>query len=78
VPVLTLTSNKVAFRQLLISRACWPLLIDQRGSDEELVTLGVGHAKEKGWIETDDWVVVVSGTEGIQGSAHTLKIIRVR
>eukprot|EP00475_Leptophrys_vorax_P027483 TRINITY_DN3917_c0_g1_i1.p1 TRINITY_DN3917_c0_g1~~TRINITY_DN3917_c0_g1_i1.p1 ORF type:complete len:514 (-),score=138.32 TRINITY_DN3917_c0_g1_i1:40-1581(-) len=76
VPVLTLTHNEVTFRQCMLSRALWPVLTEKK-ADGDLVTFGVGYAKDKGWVETDNWVVVVSGTDGIQGSAHTLKVIKV-
>jgi len=76
VPIVTVTHNEVTIRQCMSSRAVWPVLME-RTSDEKLVEQAVALAKEKRWIHVDDWVVVVSGSEGIQGSAHTLKVIRV-
>ena len=78
VPVLTMTSVEQSYRQLLISQSVWPLLCDPSLSDKELMQKGIKHAVEHKWVKPGDWVVVVSGSQGIQGSAHTMNIIQVK
>lgn len=78
VPVLTVSSSQVTLRQTMAVRNLWPLLAPaESSSDEDLVQHAISHAKFKGWVEVDDWVVIISGTSGVSGSAHTLKVVRV-
>lgn len=78
VPIITMTSDEQTFRQLLVSRAVWPVMTSSSKGDEELLEEGIAMAKSNSWVKTDDWVVVVSGTQGISGSAHTLKVVQVQ
>lgn len=78
IPVLAITTNETVFRQCLVSRAVWPMLASVRKSDDELISDAVANALSNKWVAKDDWVVVVSGMQGIQGSAHTLKVVKVQ
>lgn len=77
VPVITVTSTPHVSRQLLLSRAVWPILAEEK-SDDKLIEEAIAIAKSNRWVTSDDWIIVVSGSQGIQGSAHTLKVVRVQ
>ncbi|CEO94910.1 Pyruvate kinase [Plasmodiophora brassicae] len=78
IPVLTLTTDKTVYRQTLASRALWPMLVQGGKSDDEMMQDAIAYAQKNKWVAVDDWVIVVSGTQGIQGSAHTLRVVRVQ
>eukprot|EP00474_Spongospora_subterranea_P009291 CRZ09749.1 hypothetical protein [Spongospora subterranea] len=78
IPVISVTADPIVYRQLLVTRAVWPLLVPSGKSDEEMIEDTIKYAVSQKWAATDEWIVIVSGTQGIQGSAHTLKVVRVQ
>lgn len=75
VPVLTLTANEQTFRHCLVSRSLYPVLLPNH-SYANAFSRGVEMGKSLGWIQSGDYVVLVSGnTHGVPGSTDTLKIV---
>jgi hypothetical protein len=58
----------------MVHRALWPLVVASGLSDEQMMTEAIKHAVDNKWVARCEWVVVVSGTQGIRGSfdAHLL------
>lgn len=58
---------RTVYRQTLASRALWPMLVQGGKSDDEMMQDAIAYAQKNKWVAVDDWVIVVSGTQGIQG-----------
>jgi len=82
-PVIVLTKNETTFRQCLVSRALFPLLMEggAKGEDSEsaYVEKGVEFAKSRGWLKSGDSMVVVSGmVSGVSGGTNMMKVLDVK
>jgi pyruvate kinase len=74
-PIVALTHKDWAMRQLALEWGVTPLLIDESPDLEQLWSLSIKAAREAGFIETGDRVVITAGTAvNIPGSTNVIKV----
>jgi pyruvate kinase len=74
-PIVALTHKDWAMRQLALEWGVTPLLIDESPDIEQLWSLSIGAAKEAGFLEPGDRVVITAGTAvNIPGSTNVIKV----
>jgi pyruvate kinase len=74
-PIVALTHKDWAMRQLALEWGVTPLLIDESPDVEQLWSESIRAAREAGFIETGDRVVITAGTAvNIPGSTNVIKV----
>lgn len=74
-PIITLTSEAIAYRQLALSWGVEPLLINPVHHAEEMFTNVVNTVVEKGFVKKGDKVVITSGVPiGMSGTTSLIKV----
>ena len=74
-PIVALTHKDWAMRQLALEWGVTPLLIDESHDLEQLWTLSIQAAREAGFLEPGDRVVMTAGTAvNIPGSTNVIKV----
>nr|WP_246605559.1 pyruvate kinase [Sphaerospermopsis torques-reginae] len=74
-PIITLTSEPIAYRQLALSWGVEPLLIKPVHHAEEMFTNVVNTVVEKGFVKKGDKVVITSGVPiGMSGTTSLIKV----
>ncbi|WP_353929933.1 pyruvate kinase [Okeanomitos corallinicola TIOX110] len=74
-PIITLTSDATAYRQLALSWGVEPLLIQPVYNAEEMFTNVVNTVVEKGCVKKGDKVVITSGVPiGMSGTTSLIKV----
>ncbi|TAE60966.1 MAG: pyruvate kinase [Nostocales cyanobacterium] len=74
-PIITLTSEPTAYRQLALSWGVEPLLIKPVHHAEEMFTQVVDTVVEKGLVKKGDKVVITSGVPiGMSGTTSLIKV----
>jgi len=79
-PIIMITRDSQIYRQHLVVRGIWPLLISDVQEHEELVARGIAFAKQQEWIPKNKpaSVILVSGmVAGQTGTTDTMKVIDV-
>ena len=74
-PIVALTHKDWAMRQLALEWGVTPLLIDESPNIEQLWSESIKAAREAGFIESGDRVVITAGTAvNIPGSTNVIKV----
>jgi pyruvate kinase len=74
-PIVALTHKDWAMRQLALEWGVTPLLIDESPNIEELWSASIKAAREAGFLEVGDRVVITAGTAvNIPGSTNVIKV----
>jgi pyruvate kinase len=74
-PIVALTHKDWAMRQLALEWGVTPLMIDESPDVEQLWSESIRAAREAGFIETGDRVVITAGTAvNIPGSTNVIKV----
>jgi pyruvate kinase len=74
-PIVALTHKDWAMRQLALEWGVTPLLIDEGTDIEQLWSESIRAAREAGFLETGDRVVITAGTAvNIPGSTNVIKV----
>lgn len=74
-PIITLTSEPIAYRQLALSWGVEPLLINPVHHAEEMFTNVVNTVVENGFVQKGDKVVITSGVPiGMSGTTSLIKV----
>jgi pyruvate kinase len=74
-PIVALTHKDWAMRQLALEWGVTPLLIDESPDIEQLWTASINAAREAGFLESGDRVVITAGTAvNIPGSTNVIKV----
>jgi pyruvate kinase len=74
-PIVALTHKNWAMRQLALEWGVTPLLIDESPDIEQLWTASINAAREAGFLESGDRVVITAGTAvNIPGSTNVIKV----
>ncbi len=74
-PIVALTHQGWAMRQLALEWGVTPLLIDESHNVEQLWTLSIAAAREAGFVAAGDRVVITAGTAvNIPGSTNVIKV----
>ncbi len=77
-PVVAVTHTPVTWRQLTLTWGVRPVLVEQVGDIDTLITRGVRAAVDLGVAHTGDQVVVTAGVPiGRPGTTNLLKVLRV-
>jgi pyruvate kinase len=74
-PIIALTHQDWAMRQLALEWGVTPLLIKECSDVEELWTVSISAAREAGLVDAGDRVVITAGTAvNIPGSTNVIKV----
>jgi pyruvate kinase len=74
-PIVALTHKDWAMRQLALEWGVTPLLIDESPNIEQLWSASIKAAREAGFLEVGDRVVITAGTAvNIPGSTNVIKV----
>src|SRR3954467_8701502 len=74
-PIIALTHIDWAFRQLALEWGVTPMLIPEAPDVEELWTSSIRAAREAGYIDVGDRVVITAGTQvNLPGSTNVIKV----
>jgi pyruvate kinase len=74
-PIVALTHKDWAMRQLALEWGVTPLLIDESPDIEQLWSESIRAAREAGFLEAGDRVVITAGTAvNIPGSTNVIKV----
>jgi len=74
-PIIALTHIDWAFRQLALEWGVTPMLIPEAPDVEELWSSSIRAAREAGYIDVGDRVVITAGTQvNLPGSTNVIKV----
>jgi pyruvate kinase len=74
-PIVALTHIDWAFRQLALEWGVTPVLIPEAPDVEELWSSSIRAAREAGYIDVGDRVVITAGTQvNLPGSTNVIKV----
>ncbi len=76
--VLGMSHNPATVGQLTLSWGTMPLLVEDRGSNDEMVRQAVRVARETGRVRHGELVAVLAGSDNRSRSANVLRLERVR
>lgn len=69
------TTNPVVYRQMNLSWGVTPILMDEKGSADDLFQHAVDVARNEGLVQNGDLVVITAGVPlGISGTTNLLKV----
>lgn len=69
-PIYVITSNKEVCKQLSLVWNTNAILVDQKENIDDMINEGIKIAKENGYIETGDLVVIAGGASILAGHHH--------
>ncbi len=75
--IIGLSHNNTTVQQLTLSWGTTPVLVDDRGSNDEMVQQAVRVACQSGYIRSGELVAVLAGSDNRSRSANVLRIERV-
>ena len=75
--ILGLSHNEATVQQLSLSWGTLPILVDDRGSNDEMVAQAVRVACQTGHIRSGELVAVLAGADNQSRSANVLRLERV-
>ncbi len=74
-PIIGCTTEESVVRQLNLSWGIIPMLVDEKTNTDELFQHAIEKAKEKGYVEANDVVVITAGVPlGAPGNTNLLKV----
>lgn len=74
-PIISCTTSDIVCRQMNMSWGVEPLLIDEQNNTDELFNRAVQAAKEAGYVEAGDIVVITAGVPiGVSGTTNLMKV----
>jgi pyruvate kinase len=74
-PIIALTHIDWALRQMALEWGVTPIRVPECGDVEELWAMSVRAAREAGYVETGDRVVITAGTQvNLPGSTNVIKV----
>jgi len=74
-PIISCTTNQTACRQMNMSWGVSPLMIDEKTNTDELFLAAVEAAKNAGYVEPGDLVVITAGVPlGVSGNTNLMKV----
>ena len=75
--IIGLSHNLATVQQLTLSWGTLPILVDDRGSNDEMVAQAVRVARETGHVRSGELVAVLAGADNRSRSANVLRLERV-
>lgn len=75
--IIGLTHNVGTVQQLSLSWGTTPVLVEDRGSNDEMVTQAVRVARDQGYVRSGELVAVLAGADNRSRSANVLRLERV-
>jgi pyruvate kinase len=75
--ILGLSHDPATVQQITLSWGTVPLLVDDRGSNDEMVAQAVRVARETGHVRSGELVAVLAGADNRSRSANVLRLERV-
>ena len=75
--ILGLSHQRATVQQLSLSWGTQPVLVEDRGSNDEMVSQAVQLAREGGYVRSGDLVAVLAGSDNRSRSANVLRLERV-
>lgn len=77
-PIIGGTTSEIVCRQMNLSWGVTPMLIEEQNNSDELFQHSVDMAKQKGYVNNDDVVVITAGIPlGQSGTTNMLKVEKV-
>jgi pyruvate kinase len=76
-PILAVTSSPEAVRKLAMNWGVFGILYSGEGSDDAKVAHGVDRARELGYVQAGDVVVVTAGISREAGSTNMIRVLSV-
>jgi len=74
-PIIAATTSEKTLKRMLISWGVYPVLINELNSTDKIFDASVKKAREEGFIQNGDLVVITAGVPvGISGSTNLLKV----
>ena len=64
-PIYAVTTNERTYRQLALSWGVYPILLEEKSTINELLTLAVNKVKEEGNLHDGDDIVIAGGASVI-------------
>ena len=75
--ILGLSHNSATVQQLTLSWGTVPVLVEDQGSNDQMVAQAVRVARESGHVRSGDLVAVLAGSDNRSRSANVLRLERV-
>jgi len=78
VPVLCVTQSENTANFTLLTRACYPVVVNSLAGTDHVIATAVEHAKKQGFVKEGDLVVVISGIIELKaGNSNNMRVIVV-
>ncbi len=79
VPILAVTPRERTARQLAVAWGITPIVVDWRGTTDDIVWFAIKTVVERGFVRTDDVVAVLVGSpEDPEPTTDVLRLVRIR
>ena len=75
--IIGLSHNPRTVQQLTLSWGTTPVLVDDKGSNDEMVAQALAVAKDLGYVQSGETVAVLAGVDNRSRSANVLRLERV-
>ena len=75
--IVGLSHNEATVQQLSLSWGTHPILVDDRGSNDEMVAQAVLVARQTGHVRSGELVAVLAGADNRSRSANVLRLERL-
>ncbi|MDE0268903.1 MAG: pyruvate kinase [Acidimicrobiaceae bacterium] len=76
--IIGLSHNPRTIQQISLSWGTTPVLVDDKGSNDEMVSQAIAVAKKLGYVQPGETVAVLAGVDNRSRSANVLRLERVR
>lgn len=74
-PIIACTTEESVLNQLNLVWGCYPILIEEKGTTDEIFETAVDKAEELGLVKQGDLVVLTAGAPvGVSGTTNVLKV----
>lgn len=74
-PIIACTMSPTVWRQLNLSWGVQPLIIEEKGTTDDLFETAVEEAQKKGYVKQGDVTVITAGVPlGVSGTTNMLKV----